>query len=259
MIHRLDKGAYCLLAISAFHLFLLKFFNRRKTFIKEKAIVGASSKYYGSIIAALKSSLVTGLTMSGLKWPSVAWQLSPVSPNTCTWKPCLPGVRPATSPCNTVTWPALHQSQRTLGHVTSSPPITAHLQHHAVAGAVDQHAPRHADAVQHGARHEVHHCGSTRVTCHVSAASSWGDVGHLLFSCARCRICRGRGRGRSRRRRRPGPAAAAAWVVVVVGGDDRWQVTGAGLLTSCLQVQVQVQGLVQGLVLAGVVLCTNSP
>ena len=112
MIHRLDKGAYCLLAISAFHLFLLKFFNRRKTFIKEKAIVGASSKYYGSIIAALKSFLVTGLTMSGLKWPSVAWQLSPVSPNTCTWKPCLPGVRPATSPYNT-------------GHVTSSPPITA--------------------------------------------------------------------------------------------------------------------------------------
>ena len=47
----------------------------------------------------------------------------------------------------------------------SSPPITAHLQHHAVAGAVDQHAPRHADAVQHGARHQVHHCGSTRVTC----------------------------------------------------------------------------------------------
>ena len=157
------------------------------------------------------------------------------------------------------TWPALRQSQRTLGHVMSSPPITAHLQHHAVAGAVDQHAPRHADAVQHGARHQVHHCGSTRVTCHVSAASSWGDVGHLLFSCARCRICRGRGRGRSRRRRRPGPAAAAAWVVVVVGGGDRWQVTGAGHLTSCLQVQVQVQGKVQWKVLAGVVLCPDSP
>ena len=141
-----------------------------------------------------------------------------------------------------VTWPALHQSQLTCSTTpwpelwTSTRPVTL---------TPSSTAP--------GTRSTTAAAHVSRVTC--QQRPSWGDVGHLLFSCARCRICRGRGRGRSRRRRRPGPAAAAAWV----GGGDRWQVTGAGHLTSCLQVQVQVQGLVQVKVLAGVVLCPNSP